>query len=440
MSTSYYDQQESERPRQRQRRLMSTRSQTRLEALRALVSSLPLLIDNGWCTETDAIRLDRVSKQTRLGEEVWSALARQMWPPSSSATETATSTPNGNAVPSPRPLPVPTLAPTYRQLFGNDAYPRFWLACEMERIRQVPEWAQPRHLTLNGVVECGRCGCNCQDGECGGLPMTHDKPRYVRVGDEGPDWVDMGMGYKPMFPGRFCGDCHDLLKRHDELKQFGECREVQPVLLEDLIVRHIRTGDGCLLSEAGGAMNSSFIKDMYLNDRYLWRKAMEKKEKEEASEEDDDNVKEEKEYPGKYLDLDDVLIVIAHGLVQPGCKLQHLDLSNLGHSTRNDKPFGYKGIKALCLALSINKSLRSIKMFETQYEYVCCPGGWYDDEEDPYDRTVDVSRGLLLKAIRHNKKSKLKALYLCPRAFGIGPVRELRQHVTKVENWSEPCW
>ena len=132
-----------------------------------------------------------------------------------------------------------------------------------------------------------------------------------------------------------------------------------------------------------------------------------KKEKEEASEEDDDNVKEEKEYPGKYLDLDDVLIVIAHGLVQPGCKLQHLDLSNLGHSTRNDKPFGYKGIKALCLALSINKSLRSIKMFETQYEYVCCPGGWYDDEEDPYDRTVDVSRGLLLKAIRHNKKSKL---------------------------------
>ena len=440
--SSSHDQQETERPRQRQRR--STRSQARLEAFRSLVSSLPLLIQNGWCTDADAVRLDRVSGQARLSEEVWAALALQMWPSSSADADGL-----------PASLPVPSLAPTHRQLFSNDVYPRFWLACEMGRIRTVPEWMQPRHLTPGGVIECGRCGCNCQDGDCGGLPMSPDKPRYIRIA--GPDWVDE-LGY--MNPNRFCGDCYALLKKHGALENAGEYEEVQPTLLEKLIVKYFRTDDGCLLSQAGGALNSNFIDHMYSSDRYLWRMAMEKAKEQEEEENGDDEGGDEKddsngtstkkeeeeekeEYPGKHLSLDDILIVIAHGLIQPGCKLRMLDLSYLGHSSYQDKPFGHKGIKALCLALSINKSLRSIKMFETGYDDVCCPGGEYDywnDRFELYDPAVDVSRGLLLKAIRHNQKSKLKKLYLCPRAFGIERVRELRQHVEKVENWSEPCW
>jgi len=500
--SSSHDQQETERPRQRQRLLTasttttarrSTRSQARLEAFRSLVSSLPLLIQNGWCTDVDAVRLDCVSRQARLGEEVWSALALQMWPSSSADSDADV----------PASLPVPSLAPTYRQLFSADIYPRFWLACEMGRIRTLPEWMQPRHLTLCGVIECGRCGCNCRDGDCGGLPMSPDKPRYIRT--TGPDWVDE-LGY--MDPNRFCGDCYAFLKKHGALEKAGEYKEVQPTLLEELIVEHVRTGNGYLLSESAGAMNSTFIDHMYSGDRYLWRMAKEKKEQEEedndaaaaqpptldqildvvtvefrkadadavtigdivrsveahfgisiekptkkkikahltelvmSAQQDDDGIVDD-EYPGKHLSLDDVLIVIAHGLIQPGCKMQNLDLSYLGHSSYKDRPFGHKGIKALCLALSINKSLSSIKMFETAYHHVCCPGGEYDywnDRFELYDPVVDVSRGLLLKAIRHNQKSKLKKLYLCPRAFGIELVRELRQHVEKVENWSEPCW
>jgi len=54
--------------------------------------------------------------------------------------------------------------------FFRDGIVRPWLAAEADRVKSLPKWSELTHHD----VECGRCGCNCADGECGGIPINTD--------------------------------------------------------------------------------------------------------------------------------------------------------------------------------------------------------------------------------------------------------------------------
>lgn len=53
---------------------------------------------------------------------------------------------------------------------SRDGSVRLWLAAEADRVKSIPKWSELTHHN----VECGRCGCNCTDGECGGIPIKND--------------------------------------------------------------------------------------------------------------------------------------------------------------------------------------------------------------------------------------------------------------------------
>lgn len=55
----------------------------------------------------------------------------------------------------------------YRSIFLD---PRLWLAAEAECVKAKEKWREITHHD----VECGRCGCNCTEGSCGGIPIEGD--------------------------------------------------------------------------------------------------------------------------------------------------------------------------------------------------------------------------------------------------------------------------
>jgi hypothetical protein len=110
----------------------------------------------------------------------------------------------------------------------------------------------------------------------------------------------------------------------------------------------------------------------------------------------------------KDVDPDDIAIVVANSLIQEGCRTRYLQLDGIHY---NDPGFGQKGYKALALALSINTVVERIDFYHDRGEGCCCDIGTSYAE--------DISNGLFLKALQHNRVSALKELpRLCPQAFG----------------------
>ena len=111
------------------------------------------------------------------------------------------------------------------------------------------------------------------------------------------------------------------------------------------------------------------------------------------------------------VEADDVAIVIANTLIQEKCRSNRLFFEGLHF---NDLGFGFKGFKAFSLALSINTSVKTIDFIQNYDEGCsctrCCNKELYPDIEDK-------SKGLLTKALKHNNKSKLVNLAICPSSF-----------------------
>jgi hypothetical protein len=66
--------------------------------------------------------------------------------------------------------PVAVAAAAAASITTTAASVRLWLAAEADRVKALSKWNELTHHN----VECGRCGCHCTEGECGGIPIRTD--------------------------------------------------------------------------------------------------------------------------------------------------------------------------------------------------------------------------------------------------------------------------
>jgi hypothetical protein len=120
----------------------------------------------------------------------------------------------------------------------------------------------------------------------------------------------------------------------------------------------------------------------------------------------------------KNVQADDIAIVVANASMQPGCKMRHFQFDGIHY---NDPGFGAKGYKALAFAMAFNKKVTRIDFYwDCGDDEGCgCSSGRGNDDAPSCSYAQDLSKGFMLKALLHNKKSALKSLpSLCPAAFG----------------------
>ena len=109
------------------------------------------------------------TQQWCADQEVWKALALQTW--SVLATTSAQDDDNNDDDDDGK---TATLLDTTMARLGATSFkslfcePRLWLEISAAQVRLLPGWRDAMHPFR---TECGNCGCNCQDGECGGIPI-----------------------------------------------------------------------------------------------------------------------------------------------------------------------------------------------------------------------------------------------------------------------------
>jgi hypothetical protein len=278
----------------------------------------------------------------------------------------------------------------YRQFFRNvyndksqsqsmeAPYPGAWLDAEVAKVRSLPKWSEEIHYD----VECGRCGCNCRDGLCPGIPIASEF-RYERIhqSDYPHDikFVPAGEGYQMSGGGmivttRFCEPCFERLVEQDILES-DQYKKVSAGTLFDAVTEEILNWTGWSLTYN---MRQTFFNT---TESESWHRL-------------------------KGVEADDLAVVLSHALAQPGCKYRHLDLAAIHF---NDKGFGERGYKAITYALALNTFLKAIEFANHE--------GWdyYEYEAGGY---ADLSKGLFRKALEHNKNSSLETLVVCHSVFG----------------------
>ena len=161
-----------------------TRSAARASTFEAFVAEiLPIIAgqEEGWVTPADVASIQATCRganeilKSTTGDEVWRALAKREWPDVGNLIVNRGDDNDGSGVDD--DLPIGKYS-TYRELYVN--YPRVWLTMEAARIKTSPNWAKVHHMG-KGMLECGKCGCNCGNGgiECPGIPIE-SKFRFDR--------------------------------------------------------------------------------------------------------------------------------------------------------------------------------------------------------------------------------------------------------------------
>ena len=270
-----------------------TRSQAKKDTFTMFASSIvPVLLQNEWIGIHEVAALDQTCRAGKVAEDTWTVLAHQLWP----TVEKLVGDGEGS------------VSSTYRGLFGKE-FPRVWLTMEVEQICALSEWSKLRHLDVYGIMECGCCGCS----ECGGVPIDTDF-RYERVeqlcGNEAWSVPRLEIMIKRNF---FCQTCYELLLELEAFKE-EEYKQVPPTKIFDVIMEHLWTAQGHLLKIGG--LNETLPYSIYANDRYLWSLQRKLSGREDWM--------RLEAFEGKELALDDLLVVIAFGLIHSNCtKIQN---------------------------------------------------------------------------------------------------------------------
>jgi hypothetical protein len=251
----------------------------------------------------------------------------------------------------------------YRQFFHNvyndksqsqsmeAPYPGAWLDAEVAKVRSLPKWSEEIHYD----VECGRCGCNCSNRGCPGIPVESEF-RYERINQSSYPHnralVPAGEGYAASGGGIIATNRFYLLEC-DQYKKVGAGT------LFDAVTQEILNGTGWSLASNS---KQTFFHTCY---QLSWHRL---------------NV----------VEADDLAVVVSHALAQPGCKYRHLDLAAIHF---NDEGFGERGYKAIAYALTLNTFLKAIEFA-------------YEDGCRHYEAGVysDLSKVLFRKALEHNKE------------------------------------
>ncbi len=121
------------------------------------------------------------------------------------------------------------------------------------------------------------------------------------------------------------------------------------------------------------------------------------------------------------VSTDDAMIVIANALIDPNCSHKHLSIATLHFN----ETYSEKAYKALAYALSINTSLQTVTMADSEQfpGKICCNFTDYyfecgDDE--------DESNGLFVKALTSNQSHNIYRIDHCCNAFGKDVEREIK--------------
>ena len=147
--------------------MRTTRSSTGAETFSNFMTDiLPILVSQESLDVADVASLQQTCRSandmlcSREGDELWKMLAGRIWPDVGKLVSSPNDVGDGGNV-----------ASNYRDLFVN--YPLTWLTMEASKIQLLPEWSKVQHLSKHGgIIECGKCGCNCSNGSlCPGIPM-----------------------------------------------------------------------------------------------------------------------------------------------------------------------------------------------------------------------------------------------------------------------------
>lgn len=207
---------------------MTTRSSTRTETFSTFMNDiLPILVSEESLDVADVASLQQTCRSannmlcSREGDELWKTLATSIW---SDVGKLVSTTDGGGGVGY-----GDGFASNYRELFIN--YPRTWLTMEASKVKLLPKWSKVQHLSKHGgIIECGKCGCNCSNGSlCPGIPMKSTN-RWERMEKKGyyecREMVPAGEGYQMsnysmVAVNYFCETCFErvieleVVKRED---------------------------------------------------------------------------------------------------------------------------------------------------------------------------------------------------------------------------------
>jgi hypothetical protein len=167
----------------------TTRSTTRSSTFQAFVADiLPIIVgqEKCWVDAADVASIQATCSganevlKRKSGNGIWKALATREWPDVGNLIVTKEDVGDimnddgGTGA----DIPVGKYS-SYRELYID--YPRVWLTMEAAKIKASPKWMKTEHMGKYGIIECGKCGCNCGNGsdECPGIPIK-SKIRFDR--------------------------------------------------------------------------------------------------------------------------------------------------------------------------------------------------------------------------------------------------------------------
>lgn len=126
------------------------------------------------------------------------------------------------------------------------------------------------------------------------------------------------------------------------------------------------------------------------------------------------------------VSTDEAMVVIANALIDPNCSHKHLGIAALHFN----ETYSQKAYKALAYALSINTSLRTVTMADSErWGEICCNvHDYYYEYYDDYDfcPCYDASNGLFVKALTSNQSHNIYRIDHCCNAFGEEVEREIK--------------
>ena len=118
---------------------------------------LAQLVQDGWLEATDICAVESTCRAAKKDwcsdKDVWKPLVFKAWPHLKD---------DSGALPK---IGGKTIG-AFKGIFCN---PRLWLMASGDQVRLLPKWGEVAHID----VECGRCGCNCDDF-CSGVPILSE--------------------------------------------------------------------------------------------------------------------------------------------------------------------------------------------------------------------------------------------------------------------------
>ena len=126
------------------------------------------------------------------------------------------------------------------------------------------------------------------------------------------------------------------------------------------------------------------------------------------------------------VDKDDVAVVIAYALMQPNCQYEHLDLSAMHHCCLHcsRRGVGFGLLGYKALAIALSVNT-SLKTIVFSDDCETCNVLLVNRCSKRERDEMDVTQGLFAKALKFNVNSGLKKMVVCPRGFGANMCKEL---------------